>query len=117
LIYFSFILTNKDKNGLINFKEFLISYALTSRGDLKSKLEFVFRMYDKDSNLKLDEYELEEVLNGMLYLLNSKETNSKALAKQIIKELDLSKDGTISKDEFINGLLKNYGLRAIMNPF
>lgn len=74
-------------------------------------------MYDKDSNLKLDVYELEEVLNGMLQLLNSTETDSKSLAKQIIKELGLSKDGTISKDDFINGLLRNYSLRTIMNPF
>ncbi len=46
-----------------------ISYALTSRGDLKKKLEYAFALYDIDKNGYLDFNELEYVLKGMLDLL------------------------------------------------
>jgi hypothetical protein len=40
-----------------------------------------------------------------------KKMDAKALTAEIIKTLDTSKDDKISKDEFVNGLLKNYSIR------
>lgn len=80
-----------DHNGYITFGEFLVSfnqiyknkfltilnqfiksaYALTSRGDVRHKLEYVFDMYDLDNNGYLDRRELATVVHGMLDLLVS----------------------------------------------
>jgi len=110
---------DKDRNGKLSFQEFLVAYALTSRGDQRQKLDYAFTVYDADHNGYLDQNELNAVLTGMLDLLGAdkRNHNSRSLAQECARELDVSHDGRISKDEFINGLLKNYSLRALMSPF
>ena len=88
-----------DNNGFINFNEFLVAYALTSRGDPKKKLEYAFELYDADNNGSLDKNEVKEVLTGMLDLLGAdkKGHNTQALAEECFRELDSSHDGKITK--------------------
>ncbi len=43
--------------------------------------------------------------------------NSNDLAIECMSQLDDSKDGLITKDEFVSGLMENYSLRALMSPF
>ncbi|CAF0713655.1 unnamed protein product [Brachionus calyciflorus] len=116
---FVFRAFDSDKNGFINFNEFMIAYALTSRGDPKKKLEYAFTLYDADNNGTLDMAEVRSVLVGMLDLLGAdkKNTNVAQLTEECCRELDTSRDGKITKDEFVNGLLRNYSLRALMSPF
>ncbi|CAF0713651.1 unnamed protein product [Brachionus calyciflorus] len=115
---FVFEAFDSDNNGTIAFNEFLIAYSLTSRGDPKKKLEYAFSIYDIDNNGSLSSTEVRSVLVGMLDLLGAdKKTDSQALASECIQQLDANRDGKIGKDEFINGLLSNYSLRALMSPF
>ncbi len=92
---------------------------MTSKGDLNRKLEYAFDLYDADRNGYLDKNEVREVVTGMLDLLGAdkKGQNSTQLAEECIRQLDTSKDGRVTKAEFIDGLLKNYSLRALMSPF
>ncbi|CAF0713663.1 unnamed protein product [Brachionus calyciflorus] len=117
--HFVFRAFDTDHNGTIDFSEFMISYSLTTRGDLKQKLNYAFSIYDADKNGYLDREELREVIFGMLDLLGAdkKNNNVSLLAEQCIKELDVSNDGRVSKDEFIEGLARNYSLRALLSPF
>ncbi len=50
----------------MTFNEFLIGYAITSKGDLKQKLEYAFELYDADNNGILTANEINEVVIGML---------------------------------------------------
>lgn len=43
--------------------------------------------------------------------------NIEELANECLAQLDESGDGTVTKEEFINGLLESYSLRALMSPF
>jgi Ca2+-binding EF-hand superfamily protein len=43
---------------------------LTSRGNLRDKLEYSFKLYDADGNGYLDKFELKQVLDAMLILLD-----------------------------------------------
>ncbi|RNA31685.1 Neuronal calcium sensor 2 [Brachionus plicatilis] len=116
---FVFRAFDDDNNGYISFNEFMIAYALTSRGDPKKKLEYAFELYDADNNGTLDMNEVRSVLVGMLDLLGAdkRATNVSQLTEECCSQLDKSGDGKISKEEFIEGLLKNYSLRALMSPF
>ena len=40
-----------------------------------------------------------------------KKTDVKALTAEVMKQLDSSSDGKVTKDEFVKGLLANYSLR------
>jgi Ca2+-binding EF-hand superfamily protein len=110
-----------DRNGdnSITFSEFLVSYALTARGDLRKKLEYAFDMYDSDRNHTLDYNEVLAVIAGMLDLLGADKAkhNVQEIAKSCFSQLDSSNDGKVTKEEFIQGLLNDYSLRALMQPF
>lgn len=118
--------------------ELLFYFRLTSRGDVKDKLDYAFNLYDQDRNGFLTSSEIRTVLGGMFDLLgaSSKNYSVKELTEQCLQELDTSKDGKVSKgtrdreflervysnfeiltEEFITGLLKSYSLRALMSPF
>ena len=56
---------------MIDFKEFIVAYALTSRGDLKTKLDYAFDCYDADENGSLTGLEVRAVIHGMLDMLVS----------------------------------------------
>ncbi len=108
-----------DDSGTINFNEFMIAYAMTSRGDYGDKLNYAFDLYDIDENGTLNKTELRAVLECMLDLLGADKRgySSEDLANKCLTELDDSLDGKITKEEFISGLLENYSLRALMSPF
>ena len=85
---------------------------MTSKGDLQTKLIYAFELYDADNNGFLTPNEVQEVLGGMLDLLGAdKKTDVKALTAEVMKQLDSSSDGKVSKDEFVKGLLANYSMR------
>ena len=82
----------------MTFNEFLIGYAITSKGDLQQKLVYAFELYDADNNGYLTSNEVQEVIGGMLDLLGaSKHTDSRVLAAEVLKELDSTHDGKVSK--------------------
>lgn len=85
---FVFRVFDVDKSGSISFHEFLVAYALTSRGDLNRKLEYAFILYDTDNNGYLDRNELRTVLTGMLDLLGAekKNYNVQKLAEECMRE-------------------------------
>jgi Ca2+-binding EF-hand superfamily protein len=66
---------DSDKNGYVDFGEFLIAYVATNTGDPREKLKYVFDIYDQDKNRVIDEHEMRTVLKSMFKLLNVNEEN------------------------------------------
>ena len=94
----------------------MIGYTITSKGDLATKLQYAFELYDADNNGYLTPNEVQEVLAGMLDLLGAdKKTDLKALTAEVMKQLDSSHDGKVSKDEFVKGLMANYSIRYMIS--
>ena len=82
---------------LISFK---VGYYLTTRDNKKDKLKLIFDMYDSDGNGYLDQYELRQALIAMSQLNkieHNPEINIEVLFKSYFKQLDVNKDGRISK--------------------
>jgi hypothetical protein len=48
---------------------------------------------------------------------DKKHLNTPALVAQVTKDLDSSRDGRVSKNEFVTGLMAQPNLRALLNPF
>lgn len=107
-----------NHDNQISFSEFLIAYALTSRGDNRKRLEYAFKLYDRDKNGYLDRDEIREVIECMGELIGVEARDElDKLVNECIGELSDSMRGRVSMDEFVDGLLRNYRLRTLMSPF
>jgi Ca2+-binding EF-hand superfamily protein len=91
-----------DKNGSISFDEFLIGYKLTSRSDLKQRLEFTFGLYDINGNGYLDKDEISILIDSMLSLLGLSQQQQTHLAQECLVILDSNGDGKISKGTHVH---------------
>lgn len=108
-----------DKNGYVDFGEFLVAYVATNTGDPREKLKYVFDMYDQDHNRVIDECEMRTVLRAMFKLLkvNEENVNFEQCLKNVMSSLDENKDSKISRGEFIEGILSDSYLYALLSPF
>ena len=60
-----FRIFDKDSDGSIDFKEFMIATDMTSSGDPEEKLRWAFRMYDKDGSGEIDVDEMVDIFSLM----------------------------------------------------
>jgi Ca2+-binding EF-hand superfamily protein len=98
---------------------FLIAYVATNGTEVREKLEYVFQIYDRDNNKVIDQSEIKLVLKSMFKLLNVNQNNVdfERCLKNIMSSLDVNKDSKISKAEFIDGILNDSILYALLSPF
>ncbi|CAF5087033.1 unnamed protein product, partial [Rotaria magnacalcarata] len=98
---------------------FLIAYVATTEAPLEHKLRYAFNVYDLDHNSMIDRAEILFILHAMFQLLgmNDSKYSYEQCADTIMKTLDINEDQCISKEEFIQGLLKDTFLQSLMNPF
>ena len=85
-----------NNNGAIDFKEFL-DIMLKKLKDFESEEELIeaFKIFDKDGNGLIGS---EELLNVMVTL---GETSNIKEIEDLIKEVDLDRDGLINYEEFV----------------
>ena len=101
-------------------KVFLLGgYAITSLGTMRQKLDYVFALYDKDKNNSIDRKEMVRVIAAMYDLLGKSKNDypPERCVEDVFSLIDVNNDRTLTKDEFIDGVLKNPYLSDIISPF
>ena len=100
-----------DKNGFIDFEEFLVAMYVTSAGSVEEKLTWAFRMYDVDGDGAIDPDEMWKVVEaiyGMPREDATEPTNSaKRKAMKIFLRMDENQDGHLTEEEFLRGCLED----------
>ena len=106
-------------NNRIDFNEFLIAYALTSIGDPVEKLSYAFSLFDKDHSETIEPNEMIESLDKLCSITGRRRSNQSTatLACDIFHTLDIDHNQKLTRDEFINGCLKNDFIRCMLSPF
>lgn len=94
-----------------------MGYRLTTSGDLKTKIQLTFDLYDMDKNGYLDKEEVKITVKALMKMLGGETEDLDEMAEMQFSLLDTNKDGLISQEEFVDGLSKNYNLRLLMSPF
>ncbi|KAF8505959.1 EF-hand [Russula emetica] len=98
---------DENKNGYIDFKEFICALSATSRGTLEEKLKWAFQLYDinKDGHITYQEMlqivqAIYKMTGQMLKLPENEETPEKRVEK-IFRSMNKDKDSNITYNEFV----------------
>lgn len=100
---------DSDKNGVIEFKEFISALSIASRGTLEEKLCWAFQLYDLDGDGKITYDEMLSIVSavykmiGSMVELNEDEATPELRVQKIFNLMDKDKNGEISLDEFREG--------------
>ncbi|XP_074522594.1 guanylyl cyclase-activating protein 2-like [Halichoeres trimaculatus] len=102
--------TNKD--GHIDFLEYVAAVHLVLRGKLEDKLRWSFKVYDRDGNGCLDRQEVRTIVKIIQKLKKHndpsiKVTNIEDICDRIFELVDKNRDSRISLEEFIEGANKD----------
>ncbi|OBZ85285.1 Calcium-binding protein NCS-1 [Choanephora cucurbitarum] len=104
---------DEDKNGMINFKEFIVALSVTSRG----------RLYDIDSDGYITREEMLQIVDAIYKMVGSmvklppdEDTPEKRVHK-IFELMDTDKDGRLSMDEFREGSKKDPTILQALNLY
>lgn len=99
-----------NKDGELTFQEFLTGKKLFESKDIKDNIRFIFRLLDmtKDKKIELNEIELFlKTLHQAADLKENDEFDDKEYAQRLINDLDTDKDGSLSEEEFLQGIMNN----------
>merc|ERR1712218_357859 len=96
---------DSDKNGTIDFKEFLLAIDMTSSGSPEEKLNWAFSMYDVDGNGWIDLKEMTRIVKSIYNMMGPKQTaavvgdqqSAEGRAEGIFNKMDVNSDGKVTR--------------------
>lgn len=111
-----------DKNGFIDFKEFLLAIDVTSSGCPEEKLNWAFSMYDVDGNGWIDLTEMTRIVKSIYNMMGpnqvamDKYESPEARAEGIFRRMDVNSDGKVTRQEFVRCCLEDQKLIELLTP-
>jgi len=113
-----------DKNGFIDFKEFLLAIDVTSSGSPEEKLNWAFSMYDVDGNGWIDLYEMTRIVKSVYSMMGPKQLQiametpqtPEERAEGIFDVMDINHDGKITRAEFVQACINDKKLVELLSP-
>lgn len=102
----------------IDFREFMVSLSVTTRGSADQKLEWAFKVYDVDGNGFITRKEMQLIVHSVEKVLNQ---NSKAYdvsdkrTDRIFRNFDKNQDGVLSLNEFSEAAKQDPTLSLMLN--
>merc|ERR1719430_1429091 len=111
-----------DKNGYIDFKEFLLAIDITSSGTPEEKLNWAFSMYDVDNNGWIDLTEMTRIVKSIYKMMGPEKVKqvmndnktSEERAEGIFTRMDLNNDGKVTRTEFVRACVNDQMLMEIL---
>lgn len=100
---------DENKDGAIEFEEFIRALSVTSRGSLEEKLVWAFKLYDVDNDGYITREEMYSIVDAIYQMLGNQakvedsEDDPKKRVDRIFEQLDKNHDNQLSLEEFKEG--------------
>jgi len=103
-----FRMYDSNKDGHIDFREFMIVLYIMSNGSPEENLKQIFRVFDINNDGTITLKELQKIVKDLFLLIN--ETNAdkasqEVLVKTAFHEMDENHDGAVTQSEFIEACM------------
>ena len=117
-----FLAIDTNKDGSVDFLEYLLSRKFFQSESPKEKADFIFRIIDRNGDNNLTKKEFERILECLEeYHKHSPNTDvtqlmnqgTKSVADVVLGKLDEEKTGLIDRNAFVDGWLKDETIRAL----
>ncbi|XP_029943397.1 guanylyl cyclase-activating protein 2-like isoform X1 [Salarias fasciatus] len=100
-----------NKDGKIDFMEYVAAVHLVLRGKLEDKLRWSFKVFDRDGNGCLDRQEVKHILKIIYKIKRHTDpgltVNVEDTCNRIFELVDKNKDSQITLEEFMEGAEKD----------
>ena len=103
-----FRIYDANKDGFIDFEEFMIVFHIMSDGSNEEVLRKIFRVFDVNCDGTISRKELTKLIRDMYGLLKTEDpdiASKEKIAKTAFAEMDKDNDGKITEDEFVQSCL------------
>ena len=110
-----------DKNGYVDFSEFLLAINITSSASVEEKIRWAFKIYDIDGNGYISKNEFTNVIKSIYKMLKNRDLQKsgcdiKEKCETVFIQLDTDGDDRVTFEEFEQLCLENVELKSLLVP-
>ncbi|XP_067402493.1 guanylyl cyclase-activating protein 3 isoform X2 [Emydura macquarii macquarii] len=104
-----------NKDGFIDFLEFIAAINLVIRGKIDQKLKWYFKLYDADGNGSIDKKELLSIFTAIQAINGQQNMTPEEFTNMVFQKIDVNNDGELTLEEFINGVESDASLLEMIS--
>uniref|UniRef100_A0A3Q2ZJE0 Guanylate cyclase activator 1Aa n=1 Tax=Hippocampus comes TaxID=109280 RepID=A0A3Q2ZJE0_HIPCM len=105
-----------NKDGYIDFMEYVAALSLVMRGKMEHKLRWYFKLYDVDGNGCIDRHELLNIIKAIRAITGNEnqEVTAEDFTNSVFDRIDINGDGELSLEEFVAGARSDDDFMEVM---
>ncbi|XP_073327633.1 guanylyl cyclase inhibitory protein [Pagrus major] len=111
---------DSNRDGVVDFREYVMAISMLIDGSAVEKLQWSFRLYDKDSDGAITREEMLEIMQAVYKmsvaaaLTKANSLTAEECTNRIFVRLDKDNNAIISLEEFIEGALDDDWIREML---